>query len=247
LSELDYIAHLRAESDLFVAAAAGNFEKVVPPCPGWTVRDLVEHLWGVYAWWGLVAERRLQDPADVSEDDEPKTPADDELLAGVVQEREHLIEAVRRADPGERIWTWSVNKMMSFIPRRMANESSIHRWDCESAIGTPTAIDEVLAADGVQEFVDIWFPSALADDEQPALGGDGSVVRLRSEEGGTWDLSLGEEGVEAADGKGRPVATVSASASDLVLLLWRRIGPDDVRIEGDRPAVENLLGWLDLT
>jgi hypothetical protein len=47
--------------------------------------------------------------------------------------------------------------------------------------------------------------------------------------------------------KGRPVATVSASASDLILLLWRRIGPGDVRIEGDRSAVEKLLGWLDLT
>jgi hypothetical protein len=58
---------------------------------------------------------------------------------------------------------------------------------------------------------------------------------------------LGEEGVEAADRKGRPVAGVSVSASDLVLLLWRRIGPDDVRIEGDRSAVEKLLGWLDLT
>ena len=72
-------------------------------------------------------------------------------------------------------------------------------------------------------------------------------MRLRSTEGGTWDLILGREGVEAAEEAARPVATVSAPASDLVLLLWRRIGPDDVRIEGDRPAVERLLGWLELT
>ncbi|MGH2817575.1 MAG: hypothetical protein ACRDJS_03825 [Actinomycetota bacterium] len=105
----------------------------------------------------------------------------------------------------------------------------------------------MLAEDGVQEFADIWFPTALEDDEQPALGGDGSVVRLRADEGSTWDLRLGKEGVETADGKGQPVASASASASDLVLLLWRRAGPDDVRIEGDRSAVEKLLGWLDLT
>jgi hypothetical protein len=103
----------------------------------------------------------------------------------------------------------------------------------------------VLAENGVHEFVDIWFPSALADDEQPALGGDGSVVQLRSDEGSTWDLGLGEDGVKAADGNGRPVATVSASASDLVLLLWRRIGPGDVHIEGDRAAVDtsSSAGW----
>ncbi|MGH2817574.1 MAG: maleylpyruvate isomerase family mycothiol-dependent enzyme [Actinomycetota bacterium] len=130
MSDTDYIRHLHHECDLFVAAAAGNFDKPVPSCPGWTVRDLVEHMWGVYAWWGLVAERRLQDPADVSEDDEPKIPADEELLDGVVKEVEKLIQAVRHADPSEPIWTWSVNKTMSFIPRRMANESSIHRWDC---------------------------------------------------------------------------------------------------------------------
>jgi len=43
------------------------------------------------------------------------------------------------------------------------------------------------------------------------------------------------------------VATVSASASDLVLLLWRRIRPSEVHVDGDRAAVEKLLGWLDLT
>jgi uncharacterized protein (TIGR03083 family) len=247
VSRLDYVAHLRRETDSFVAAAEGNFDKPVPSCPGWTVRDLVEHMWGVYAWWGLVAERKLQDPSEVAEDDEPDTPPDEKLLDEIKSEVEHLIEAVERADPREPVWSWSVNKTMSFIPRRMANEVSIHRWDCESATGTPTPIDDVLAEDGVHEFVDIWFPSAIADAEQPAMGGDGSSVRLRSTEGSTWDLILGGEGVEATEEAERPVATVSASASDLVLLLWRRIAPDDVRIEGDRAAVAKLLGWLDLT
>jgi uncharacterized protein (TIGR03083 family) len=247
VSRLDYVAHLRRETDSFVAAAEGNFDKTVPSCPGWTVRDLVEHVWGAYAWWGLVAERRLQNPSDLPEDEEPDTPRDEELLEGIASEVGHLIEAVERADPHDPIWSWSVNKTMSFIPRRMANEASIHRWDCESATGTPTSINDVLAEDGVHEFVDIWFPSALADDEQPALRGDRSVVQLRSDEGSTWDLGLGEDGVKAANENDRPVATVSASASDLVLLLWRRIGPDGVHVEGDRAAVDKLLGWLDLT
>jgi uncharacterized protein (TIGR03083 family) len=247
VTRLDYVAHLRREAESFVAAAAGNFDKPVPSCPGWNVRDLVEHMWGVYAWWGLVAERKPQDRSELTEDDEPETPPDENLLGEIVKELENLIRAVERADPRETVWSWSVNKTMSFIPRRMANESSIHRWDCESAIGTPTPIDAVLAEDGVHEFVDIWFPSAIADAEQPALGGDRSALRLRSTEGSTWDLILGREGVEATEEAERPVATVSASASDLVLLLWRRIGPDDVRIEGNRPAVEKLLGWLDLT
>ena len=208
MTRLDYVSHLRGETDAFVAAAEGNFDKTVPSCPGWTVRDLVEHMWGVYAWWGLVAERKLQDPSELTEDEGPDTPPDEKLLDGTVSEVEHLIEAVERADPREPVWSWSVNKTMSFIPRRMANEASIHRWDCESATGTPTPIDGVLAEDGVHEFVDIWFPSAIADAEQPALGGDGSAVRLRSTEGSAWDLILGREGVEATEEVVRPVATV---------------------------------------
>jgi uncharacterized protein (TIGR03083 family) len=247
VSRLNYVAHLRKETESFVTAAAGNFDKPVPSCPGWNVRDLVEHMWGVYAWWGLVAERKLQDRSELTEDDEPETPPDEKLLDGIVSEVQRLIEAIERADPQEPVWTWSVNKTMSFLPRRMANEASIHRWDCESATGTPIPIDAVLAEDGVHEFVDIWFPSAIADAEQPALGGDGSVVRLRSDGGSAWDLILGREGVEVTEEADRPVATVSASASDLVLLLWRRNELDDVRIEGDRTAVGKLLGWLDLT
>ena len=42
-------------------------------------------------------------------------------------------------------------------------------------------------------------------------------------------------------GAGEPVVAVSAPASDLVLLLYGRVSPDDVAVDGDRTALDAFL------
>ncbi len=41
--------------------------------------------------------------------------------------------------------------------------------------------------------------------------------------------------------------TVRATTSDLLLLLWRRVGADAVQVEGDRSSLERFLSISDLT
>ena len=97
----------------------------------------------------------------------------------------------------------------------------MHRWDAEAATGTPAPIDPDLAEDGIDEFLTFFV-----DPEEPP----GVAVEV-SESGRRYELGSG--------------ATVGGSASDLLLVLWRRIPA--VALEVDDPAtLDRFLTRLDL-
>ena len=85
----------------------------------------------------------------------------------------------------------------------------MHRWDAETALGRASVLDPALAADGVAEVIDTMAPRQVTLGRSAPLG---QALRLASTDTGeSWVL-----------GPGPPAATVSASAPDLLLLLWRR-------------------------
>ena len=45
----DYLRHLRADTDRILDVAARRPDAEVPLCPGWTVRDAVEHTGSVFS------------------------------------------------------------------------------------------------------------------------------------------------------------------------------------------------------
>jgi hypothetical protein len=60
-----YIAAIRENVDRLVAAAtSAGLEALVPSCPGWTVRDLLEHV--ASEPYALIAAQRTTDPPDFS-------------------------------------------------------------------------------------------------------------------------------------------------------------------------------------
>ena len=47
----DYLAHLRRDVDAILAVLAhADLAEPVSGCPGWTLRNLVEHLGSVHRW-----------------------------------------------------------------------------------------------------------------------------------------------------------------------------------------------------
>ena len=74
-------------------------------------------------------------------------------------------------------------------------------------------------------------------------------IAVRAAGGPQWLLDLGEEGAvvsaqaAAAGFSPAPAASLSASASDLVLALYGRLSLDAVGIHGDRGVVEQLIDW----
>lgn len=224
---LDYVSHIREETERFISAANGSFDKHVPSCPEWDVGELSFHVLDAFAFWRQMVEGRLQTHKDAVR---TPRPADEDLLEEVKTEAARLIDAARTTDPATPIWTWSKNKTAGFVPRRMAHEISVHRWDCENAVGDAAPIAGAMAWDGVVEFFDYFFLFPGMEWK------DGPVtVRLERADGNDWFEARSPASCEA------PQAIVTAPASDMLLALWGRLDVEGLAVRGDPAALARLL------
>lgn len=219
----DYLAHLRADVDAILAVLdTAELTEPVAGCPGWTVRELVEHLGSVHRWARDIV--RTGSPSPLGEQR-----GINDLRAWFAEGAAALIETLAAADPDADCWSFTRAGTMAFWPRRQALETVMHRWDAQQAIGQPAPIDASLATDGVTEVVTLMTPRQIALERVPALP---ATLSLRATDtGGEWVL-----------GDGDPTAEVEASAETLLLLLWHRVDPGDprVRTTGDAAPVLQL-------
>jgi uncharacterized protein (TIGR03083 family) len=213
-----------------------ELETMVPSCPGWSVRDVVGHLGSVHRWAATV----VRTGAVADQPPGPSDPA--ELAPWFAAGVDELLAALGSAVPGEPCWGFGPPpRLVDFWVRRQALETSMHRWDVLAALDRQPELDARGAEDGVDEVVTLMFPRQVRLGRLEPLT---DVVRLRvAETGSTWVLA--GDGVGDADGSGADTAevTVTASAADLFLLLWRRIVPTDPRVTltGDRAAAIRVL------
>jgi uncharacterized protein (TIGR03083 family) len=241
--DLDYLGSIERDSAGFAEAVAdAGPDKQVLGCPGWTVRDLAAHLHEVHDFWRTIVERRLQDPSEVPEElDQPEDFG--ELLGAFRKGAAGLVASLREADPSEPVWTWASQKDVAFVSRHQAQEAAVHRWDAETAAGRGFAIDPAIAADAVDEFLEFSTPFR-ADDALPL---DGTVHMHPTDAEGEWMVSERDDGSLAIErGHGKGDAALRATASDLVLILYRRVSLDVGEIFGDRAVLERLVAQTDL-
>ena len=236
-----YQQSLRDDGVALAGAAGANFGRPVPSCPGWNAEDLIRHVGEVHRFWGTIVGRRLLDPEEVDED---ARPADADLLVWYDEGLADLLEALRSTEPDVPVWSWVSPDPVPvlWVDRRMAQETAIHRWDGQDAAGTDQPIATDIAVDGIDEFLFQVVgpdPSAVADGAETdrfeaADTGDAWVVRV----------AHGELDVRPADriSPRLPVeATARGSASDLLLLLWRRRRLDALDVRGDPAALARFL------
>ena len=217
----ELIDWIMTESDAFAATIrADALGRRVPGCPDWTLRDLVWHLGKVQRFWADVV-RRGADVVPEFEDGEPGHLEADELDRWMRASTRELIESLRAVawDTAAWVW-WKEPRTVGAIARHQAQEAAVHRWDAQSASGAPAPLPDALAADGVDEFLDI-------------------ARQLRDPAPITFVATDTGQSMPLADDLSR--ATVSASAADLVLLLYGRRSLADVKVDGDRAAVEAFL------
>jgi hypothetical protein len=113
---------------------------------------------------------------------------------------------------------------------------AVHRWDAEAAAGRPTAIESKLAADGINEVLDSWLPAGRRKGPTDLHG----VVHLVATDASyEWFVRLRGEGVALLDtgtifdGDHHARAEATGTASDLLLTLYGRLGPDVLQLTGD--------------
>lgn len=239
---LDLIAERSAALRSAVATGC-DLELRVPGCPDWSLRDLVVHLGRVQRFWSAaVAAGPADDPplgAAVA-DPEPH----DDLVAWSAVSTRLLLESLRAAGPDLDCWTWwgaSEAPMTSgAIARHQVQEAAVHAYDAQETVGRPEPIPADVAVDIVDELLVVTLGSLGAWPHRSTR------IALTAREGPTWTLDLTPGGARLGPAAGDgPVATLRATAGDLVLALYTRIPLDRIEIVGDREVAERFQAWTD--
>jgi uncharacterized protein (TIGR03083 family) len=229
-----YLAHITADSDaLATAIESSSPDTPVGSCPEWTLRDLAGHVGVVQRWAaGIVATTAQERP---SRGDPPELA--DAAACGVWLREgvAELVAALESADASAPLWTFTFDRKLSFWFRRQAQEVSIHRWDAQDATGVATPIDGALAADGIDEWLDLLAVRGAATERAE------HTVHLHcTDVDGEWLVRRSADGldIERAHAKGDVAAR--GTASDLDLYVWGRVGPEHLELFGDADLLEVL-------
>lgn len=198
-----------------------DLERRITACPDWDLRALAHHLGNVHRW-AAAATRSDSPPEEPT--DEPAGRA--ELVEWYRAGAQALLVRLTEASPDEPCWHFGAKpRTVGWWLRRQTHETAVHLWDAQDAVGTGMALDATFAADGVDEVLDVFVPRQLRMGRIEDLAG---ALRLVA-----TDALL-----DRVLGSGDHLATVTGPASDLLLLLWKRVPLDALDVTGDpRPVL----------
>ena len=272
-----YLDRFRRNRAAILEAAALGFDRPIKGCPGWDVAGLTGHMGRVYTFWlkwvrerpraasreafeELAAERDARLPGYTAWDRAgfPSASRPDGIVPFTRQAGDELAAALADLAPTEAVWTFVPSRQNgAFVFRRLAMETTIHRWDAEEAHGIAGPIDAALARDGIDEML-----MMLRDDPAYEENRDhrhGQTVLLCEEPSGQgapseapgrglqpasrWLVSFDRSGITTASDEGPADVTVTGTASDLWLFIMGRRRPDEMRITGDNNLAAS---WGDL-
>jgi uncharacterized protein (TIGR03083 family) len=253
-----YIRTLRNDAEKIAQLARTDIDVSLPSCPGWTLSSLVAHLGSIYTEVAKnITEGQGQDVVQSLEDlglppdihawfaakcEASARPAG--VTAWFAEAASRLIVIFEQSDPGQPAWTWfAPQQNVGFWMRRMANETSIHRWDGQTAFGKAEPIDAHLAADGIDEMLTVYAPQNCRP--QSTLDGRGETYRFsRSDGAGEWTVRFQERDTQVGPRAGDPDVVITGTASDLVLFLWHRISAESLAVSGDGSLVSRYFELL---
>lgn len=251
-------AEIVAQTDLLRSAIRdADLTLPVPSCPGWNVGQLLRHLGGGQRWAAtIVRTAATQPPPDDHFRDLSAYRNEDPAVLDpwLAEGADQLAGALREAGPDAPVWTPLPDgpATSSFYARRFAYESLIHRADAVLALGAEFTVDEQVAVDAVEEWLELGsLPLHL--DLQPRLRellGPGRTVHLHAtdtapEADAEWVIDLTGDTITWRGAHEKCAVAVRAPLTDLLLIVYRRRPPHGAGIEvfGDAGLLD---AWLDL-
>ncbi|MFB8775197.1 maleylpyruvate isomerase family mycothiol-dependent enzyme [Streptomyces broussonetiae] len=231
----EYIDVLAREGrSLAAAAAEAGPDAKVPTCPGWQLRDLLRHTGMVHRWaTAFVAEGHTSYRPDGGLPDLDGAA----LLDWFEEGHGRLVDTLSAAPPDVACWHFlPAPSPLAFWARRQAHETTVHRFDAESArAGAPSAISPEFAVDGIDELLRGFH----ARGKSKVRSAEPRVLRIRATDtakGAVWTVRLSTEPVvtEAGD-VGDADCEIAGPAADLYLALWNRLPFPGVTGDGALP------------
>ena len=237
----DYIGALEIEGTRLVDAARQAATLApVPACPGWQVRDLLAHIGFVHRWATAYVATQLDTMVD--EPDEKAilaaAPADEVRPEWVIEGHVALVDALRSAPADLVCWTFlAAPSPLAMWARRQAHETTVHRVDAQQAAGVTVApVHADLATDGIEELLFGFYKRAGRPDGEP----DGRIGLEATDRPERWTVSKSGEALVASRGLDVCDVVVRATASELYLLLWNRIGTERLELLGTSATFRRL-------
>jgi uncharacterized protein (TIGR03083 family) len=241
-----YYAEIEASTETLAGLVHGaDLTRQVTTCPDWTLRQLATHVGRAHRWAAEIAGTRSDEFIPFRQVPDGRIPDDPALHAPWLRAgAARVIEAVREAG-GDQVWAFDGLRPASFWARRMAHETAVHRADAQITAGREPEFEPDLAADAIDEW--LGFTSGIGPSDAPvdALP-DGAVLHVHVTDegsGGEWLVRREGNAVTVEPGHGKGDVAVRGPAGRLLLVLLRRVPPDDPQVEvlGDAAL---LTGWL---
>lgn len=159
-----------------------------------------------------------------------------ETLAGLLDYFDEgarlLLDQLTSVDPAEETWTWSQDHTAGFILRRQAHEALIHRLDAELTAGAVTPLDPALAADGVDEALDVDVGASRPGAPSP---------RSPSTSGSTSPIGASRSGCSSGASPAPTPRAAPTTRTSTTSGLSRTRGSADVVLTGPAGALD---AWL---
>ncbi|WP_371668894.1 maleylpyruvate isomerase family mycothiol-dependent enzyme [Streptomyces sp. NBC_00289] len=250
----DEIAHqVGLLRDLVTSGA--DLSATVPSCPDWSLEELVRHVGGALRWVELLVRTRAAE--DIPEERVPLSGGPAErgdavaLDAWLAETGEMLVGTLREAGPDTRVWAWAGIPDSGFWARRMTHELVIHRADAALAAGLPFDVAPEVAADAIDEWLQLVEFAQRTEPDDPAneLRGLGRSIHLHATDTGPslnaeWLVELTEDVLVWRRGHARATVVLRGPLTAVLLAFYRRLPLDgpEVEVLGERELLEF---WLE--
>lgn len=250
---LDYLSIISDESARIVNAYERDRQAAVPWSDRWTVGTVARHVAATHHVVAAIVEGRPD--ADFGLFAELPTPQKDspEFVEWHRSGTASLLEQLSKVPADDECWSWfATGRQVSWWTRRMAFEAVVHRTDAGSAQGTdagsaqgtqPSVAADV-AADGIDEFLDVFVAASRAANDAPAGPTMSFECSDRSER---WWLDLSGRGERIMSREPRDASVrIRGSAERLLLMVWGRVPASvaaGVEVSGDVAALDR---WSEL-
>jgi uncharacterized protein (TIGR03083 family) len=238
-------AAIAEEGTALAGLAEAGWERPVPTTPGWDIGALLVHVGGTHRWAtaNLTAGERVR----LSQMGRPPDGRD----LGLAWYREGLtalLDAAATIDPDAAVWTFAASgeRRSAWWVRRMAQETTVHRWDAAAAgvaAGgpSPRPPDPRLAAAGIDEYLLDYLPRLPPE---TMAGWKGTLHLHTTDADGEWVIDLGDLTQPARHEHAKADTAVRGPASDMLLWLWNRQPATRLDAFGDTSVLER---WQEIT
>ena len=238
LADEIYLELVRRGSEAMAATPVDALERPVPGCPDWNVGQVLAHTGWIHRWvtailangGGRVSARGIE-----------QGPAGADVLPWFAASTEPLLDQLRTLDPDAEAHTFVGVRPARFWRRRMAQETTVHRWDVESARTEPAPIEPEVAVDGIEEVWDVYFPNRFSW----GVVEPGSTVHLHATDAeGEWVVHVGADaaGSRVERGHAKADVAVRGTACDLLLYCFGRRRPEQLEVFGDASLAARFQG-----